>query len=135
MLFIQNTIKEKIRCINTLMETIETKKKLSLVEVLKNEITKLKELNEQYKEILESKKVIHKEITKNKTRYFLKDGSTYVVRDKYRYLYDSKSKIITYEFENGQVEKSFPNGIKEIRYSDGRVIIKNDNKDYDIINK
>ncbi|EQB60201.1 hypothetical protein NAPIS_ORF02207 [Vairimorpha apis BRL 01] len=117
------------------MEKIESQKKMSLVEILKNEINKLKELNEQYKEILDSKKVVHKETTKHKTRYFLKDGSTYVVRDKYRYLYDSKSKIITYEFENGQIEKSFPNGIKEIRYSDGRVIIKNDNKDYDIINK
>lgn len=128
-------IKEKICCINRLMEEIEKNKRPSLVELLKNEIDKLKQLNDQYKEALQSKKVIHKEVNNKKIRYFLQDGSTYVVRDKYRYLYDAKTKIITYEFDNGQIEKSFPNGIKEIRFSDGSLVIKSDNKEYDVINK
>lgn len=128
-------IKEKICSINRLMEEVERNKKPSLIELLKNEIDKLKQLNDEYKETIQSKKVVHREVSNNKTRYFLQDGSTYVVRDKYRYLYDAKSKIITYEFDNGQIEKSFPSGIKEIRYPDGSIIIKSDNKEYDVINK
>ncbi|WUR04199.1 uncharacterized protein VNE69_07265 [Vairimorpha necatrix] len=129
------TIKEKINSINRLMEKIESNKKPSIIELLKKEIEKLKELNNEYKDILDSKKVIHKEITNKKVRYYLQDGSTYVIRDKYRYLYDSKTKVITYEFDNGQIERSYPSGIKEIRFVDGSIIIKKDNKEYDVINK
>lgn len=117
------------------MEQVESNKKPSLVELLKREIEKLKELNNEYKQSLDSKKVIHKEVTKNKVRYYLQDGSTYVIRDKYRYLYDSKTKVITYEFNNGQIEKSYPSGIKEIRFSDGSIIVKSDNREYDVLNK
>ncbi|KAF5141146.1 t-complex 10 [Vairimorpha ceranae] len=124
-------IKEKINSINRLMEQVESTKKPSIIELLKKEIEKLRELNNEYKNILDSKKVVHKEIEKKKIRYYLQDGSTYVIRDKYRYLYDAKSKVITYEFDNGQIERSYPSGIKEIRYGDGSIIIKNDNKDYD----
>lgn len=113
------------------MEQVESTKKPSIIELLKKEIEKLRELNNEYKNILDSKKVVHKEIEKKKIRYYLQDGSTYVIRDKYRYLYDAKSKVITYEFDNGQIERSYPSGIKEIRYGDGSIIIKNDNKDYD----
>ena len=112
-------IKEKINSINRLMEQVESTKKPSIIELLKKEIEKLRELNNEYKNILDSKKVVHKEIEKKKIRYYLQDGSTYVIRDKYRYLYDAKSKVITYEFDNGQIERSYPSGIKEIRYGDG----------------
>jgi hypothetical protein len=72
---------------------------------------------------------------KSKIRYHLKDGSTYVVNreNKYRYLYDVGTKIITYEFSNGKIERTFPGGLKEIRHPDGTVTIRNGTKDYDFI--
>lgn len=111
-------------------------KNLSVIDILKDEIIKLKKLNDEYKSLLDTKKVVHKDSMNSKTRYYLKDGSTYVVKhNKYRYLYDAQTKIITYEFYNGQIEKTFPCGIKEIRHPDGSITVKNGAKDYDIINK
>lgn len=134
MLFMQENIKEKIQCIDALMERIGNNKEVSVIDVLKEEIYKLRKLNEEYKGILEAKKVVHKDQLQNKTRYYLKDGSTYVVRNnQYRYLYDAKIKVITYEFCNGQIEKTFPLGLKEIRYPDGTITIKNGPKDHDYI--
>lgn len=79
--------------------------------------------------------MVHEEHNKGKTRYYLHDGSTYVVskNNKYKYLYDAKSRIITYEFDNGQIERTFPNGLKEIRYKDGSITIKNGSREYDYI--
>ncbi|EOB15488.1 hypothetical protein NBO_3g0039 [Nosema bombycis CQ1] len=129
-------LKFKLDYINTLMDKIESKKKTSLVDILREEIEKLKKLNSEYKDALDSKKVIHKEVHPNKVRYYLKDGSTYVIRNnKYKYLYDNKTKIMTYEFSNGQIERTMPYGIKEIRYPDGSIVIKSDEKEYEVINK
>lgn len=110
-------------------------KRQSLIDILKNEILKLKKLNNEYKQLLTDKKIINKEKSKNIVRYHLNDGSTYVINHtkKYKYLFDNKTKIITYEFENGQIERTFPNGIKEIRYADGSIGIRHGNNDYDYI--
>ncbi|KAK1351148.1 hypothetical protein CWI38_0382p0080 [Hamiltosporidium tvaerminnensis] len=134
-LFMRTSIKEKINSIQALIDKMENKKNFSLIEILKEEIIKLKNLNDQYKSYIDTKKVVHTDSLKNKTRYHLKDGSTYVVNKngKYRYLYDASTKIITYEFSNGQIEKTFPGGIKEIRYPDGTITIRNGEKDYDCI--
>lgn len=134
MIFMQENIKEKIECIDTLMKRIEEKRNVSVVDILKEEILKLRKLNEEYKGFLESKRVVHKDQFHHKTRYYLKDGSTYVVKDnQYRYLYDARTKIITYEFSNGQIEKTFPLGLKEIRHPDGTITIKNGSKDHEYI--
>jgi hypothetical protein len=134
MIFMQQAIKQKIECINTLMKQIDGNRGVSVVDILKEEIAKLRDLNEEYRKILDSKKVVHRDQMQNKTRYYLKDGSTYVVKNnQYRYLYDAKTKIITYEFFNGQVEKTFPTGLKEIRHPDGSITIKSSGKDYDFI--
>lgn len=105
----------------------------TLIKILKEEIEKLKSLNNEYQLFLESKKVVHKDGKGSKTRYYLKDGSTYVVGKNYRYLYDAKTKTITYEFLNGQIERTFQNGIKEIRHNDGSITIRNGEKDYETI--
>lgn len=134
MLFMQ-LLKNKVDSINKLMHKIESDKRTSLVDILKEEIDKLKKMNQEYKDLLESKKVVHKDVLPTKVRYYLKDGSTYVIKNnKYKYLYDSKSKIVTYEFENGQIERTLPYGIKEIRHPDGSITIKSDDKDYEVIN-
>lgn len=134
MIFMQENIKEKIEAIGALMEQIERNKDISVVDILKEEILKLRKLNEEYKNILEAKRVMHKDQLQSKTRYYLKDGSTYVVKNnQYRYLYDAKTKIITYEFVNGQIEKTFPSGLKEIRYPDGSITIKNGSNDHEHI--
>lgn len=131
----QNRIKQKVSLIDALIKKMENKDKISLISILKTEIMKLKQLNQEYKKVVQEKKIVHEERKKNKTRYHLSDGSTYVVSHdkKYKYLYDANSRIITYEFENGQIERTFPNGIKEIRYADGSVGIRHGNKDYDLI--
>lgn len=90
-------------------------------------------MNDEYQMLLDSKKVINTERKRDKTRYFLKDGSTYVVGRNYKYLYDAKTRIITYEFANGQVERTFPTGVKEIRHSDGSIVVRCGEKDYDLI--
>ncbi|KAM0675201.1 hypothetical protein GVAV_000853 [Gurleya vavrai] len=124
--------KEKINFIESLLQKMD-QKKASVIDILKEEINKLKKLNDEYESFLQSKKVIHTDRNRNKTRYYLQDGSTYVVSKNCRYLYDSKTKIITYEFENGQVERTFPCGLKEIRHSDGSITIRNGTKDYESI--
>ncbi|KAF7683821.1 hypothetical protein TCON_0975 [Astathelohania contejeani] len=134
-LFMRDVIKEKIALIESLFQKMEKNKNVSLIEILKEEIIKLRALNEDYRLSLSNKKVIATEHKKTKYRYQLKDGSTYVVskQGKYRYLYDSKTKIMTYEFSNGQVERTFPGGLKEIRYPDGSITIKDGTKDYEYI--
>lgn len=131
----EKRIKQKFILLDALIKKMEKKEKISLVKILRDELVKLKELNKEYKKMINEKKVVHEEQNKGKIRYHLNDGSTYVVsRDKkYRYLYDANSRIITYEFDNGQVERTFPNGLKEIRYSDGSIGIRNGSKDYDYI--
>ncbi|KAF9764804.1 hypothetical protein NGRA_0267 [Nosema granulosis] len=130
----QEILKSKIDYINKIMNKIETNKRTSLVDILREEIDNLKKLNAEYKSVLDGKKVVHKEVENNKVRYFLKDGSTYVIKkNKYKYLYDNNTKVVTYEFENGQIERTLPCGIKEIRYPDGSITIRSDDKDYEVI--
>ncbi|CAD25742.1 hypothetical protein [Encephalitozoon cuniculi GB-M1] len=134
MVFMQENIKEKIDSIDALMRRLDEDRNISVVDILKEEILKLRKLNEEYKKMLESKKVMHKDQLQNKIRYYLKDGSTYVVKsNQYRYLYDAKTKTITYEFSNGQIEKTFPSGLKEIRHPDGSITIKNGPRDHEYI--
>ncbi len=128
------TIKSKIRFIDDLLSKIENNEKSPLLSVLENEIEILNDLNNKYKEQLDKKKVYKKEQSNNKIRYYLNDGSVYFIKHhEYRYLYDAETKIVTYEFENGQIERTFPNGLKEIRRKDGSVIIKHGIKDYDYL--
>ncbi|EPR77940.1 T-complex protein 10 [Spraguea lophii 42_110] len=131
----ERNINEKIDLINSLFMQMENKPGVSLIDILKEEITKLKKLNKEYKELIDGKSIVHTEKRTSKTRYHLADGSTYVVdrNNKYRYLYDVKTKIITYEFPNGQVEKSYPVGIKEIRYPDGTIGVRTGNKEYEYL--
>jgi hypothetical protein len=130
----QQAIKQKMECIDALMRRMEENKGLSVVDILKEEVARLRELNEEYKKVLDSKKVVHRDQMQSKTRYYLRDGSTYVVKNnQYRYLYDAKTKVITYEFFNGQVEKTFPAGLKEIRHPDGSITIKSGERDYDYL--
>jgi hypothetical protein len=78
--------------------------------------------------------VVRKEDGRNKTRYYLRDGSIYVIRKgrgSYRYLYDSQTRTVTYEFKNGQVERTFDGGIKEIRRKTGEIVIKCGINDYE----
>lgn len=134
MLFMQESIKEKIDSIDALMRRVDGNTNISVVDILKEEIVKLRRLNEEYRKILEDKKVVHKDQAQGKTRYYLRDGSTYVVKgNQYRYLYDAKTKVITYEFSNGQVEKTFPLGLKEIRHPDGSITIKSGSRDHEYI--
>lgn len=130
----QENIKEKIDSIDALMKQLEENRNISVVDILKEEVLKLRKLNEEYRKALEAKKVMHKDQLQNKTRYYLKDGSTYVVKsNQYRYLYDAKTKVITYEFSNGQIEKTFPSRLREIRYPDGSIAIKNGLRDHEYI--
>ena len=134
MIFMQENIREKVESIDALMKQMDEKKSISVVDILKEEVLKLRRLNEEYRKALEAKRVVHKDQVQSKTRYYLKDGSTYVVKgNQYRYLYDAKTKIITYDFFNGQIEKTFPCGLKEIRHPDGTITIKNGAKDHDYI--
>lgn len=134
MMFMLERIKEKTECIDTLMKRMEENRGMSAVDVLREEILKLRRLNEEYRRILDGKRVVHKDQVQSKTRYYLKDGSTYVVKgSQYRYLYDAKTKVITYEFANGQIEKTFPSGLKEIRHPDGSITIKNGARDHEYI--
>ncbi|KAM0672927.1 hypothetical protein CWI42_050120 [Ordospora colligata] len=134
MIFMQENIKEKIDSIDALMRRMNGDERVSVVDVLKEEIHKLRRLNEEYKRILDAKRVVHKDQLQNKIRYYLKDGSTYVVKsNQYRYLYDAKTKVVTYEFANGQIEKTFPSGLKEIRHPDGSITIRNGPNDHEYI--
>ncbi|RVD91902.1 hypothetical protein TUBRATIS_16220 [Tubulinosema ratisbonensis] len=133
-LFLQQIkIRESSKFIEQLLSRID-RNESGLKDLLKEEIENLKVLHIEYKKCLEEKKVIYEDRQPCKTRYFLKDGSTYVVdlKGNYKYLYDNKNRSITYHFNNGQIEKTFSNGIKEIRYPDGSVCIKFGEKDYDL---
>lgn len=128
-------LKERIRLIDGLIERMRREKEVSIVEILKEEIDKLKRLNEDYESALQRKSVCRKEEAEGKTKYLLSDGSIYVAnRAKgYKYLYDSLTSVVTYEFTNGQIERTFPGGIKEIRSPNGKIVIKTPDKEYDIV--
>lgn len=133
LLLLQVRIKENAKYIEALIQKMDKNKNTTLVDILREEIIKLRTLNTEYREMIETKKVVHTDKMRHKTRYYLKDGSTYVVdkRKNIRYLYDAKSKTITYEFPNGQVEKTFEGGIKEVRHPDGSITVRHGEKDYD----
>ncbi|KAL6122783.1 hypothetical protein NUSPORA_00040 [Nucleospora cyclopteri] len=135
----KSLIKAKIELLDELITKMENKENLDITDVLKREIMELKAMNEGYVTGKNAKLVINSERGKNKTRFFLKDGSTYVVTNKgindYKYLFDATTKTITYEFGNGQIERTFKNGLKEIRMPDGRIYIKHGTLEYDHINK
>jgi len=86
--------------------------------------------------MLHRKRVKTKEETESKVKYVLSDGSVYVIHKtkRYKYLYDAGTGVMTYEFSNGQIERTFPAGIKEIRGTDGKIVIKNAEKEYDVVN-
>ncbi|EIJ88130.1 hypothetical protein NEPAR06_2189 [Nematocida parisii] len=129
-------LKERLSVIDRLIRKIKEEKEVRVTDILKEEIDRLKRLNTEYEEVLSKKKVKSKEEVKgNKVKYTLSDGSVYVIhkQKKYKYLYDINTSIITYEFENGQIERTFPFGIKEIRMPDGKIVIKSSDKEYDIL--
>lgn len=122
----------KINYIEELLSKLENHEAPSIVEIIKKELVCLRKMAEEHRKQSEEKKVIGREDKEGRTRYFLKDGSVYVIKGrKYRYLYDAKSKIVTYEFENGQIERTFESGIKEIRRKDGSIVVKTGEKDYE----
>ena len=134
MLDLQEEIQIKMKYVEDLLSRLENRENVSVLSILKEEIKNLGTLCKDYNKTRDDKLVIKKEENMGKIRYYLKDGSVYVVKGKeYRYLYDSKTKVVTYEFENGQIERTFFNGIKEIRKNDGTIIIKNGSKDYDYL--
>ena len=123
-------IEERISILDSVLGRMETENDgLSVVE---GEVAKLAGLVAQYRDAQGDKKVVRRDFSGGKSRYFLKDGSVYVTHgSKYRYLYDARSKVITYEFANGQIERTFPCGLKEIRCTDGSIVIKTDANDYE----
>jgi hypothetical protein len=136
MLDINKTVVLKMKYIEELLTRLENREPPSIIALLKNEMEQLRLQVNVIKSQGEDKKVVGKEETLNKTRYYLKDGSVYVVKGReYKYLYDSKTKVVTYEFDNGQIERTFQNGIKEIRKKDGTVIIKTGPKEFDYLNE
>lgn len=125
----------KMKYVEELLTKLENREAPSITTLLKQEIEQLKEQINEIKTQSEDKKVVGKEESGSKTRYYLKDGSVYVVkRREYKYLYDSKTKVVTYEFDNGQIERTFPSGIKEIRKTDGTVVVKTGSKEFDFLN-
>jgi hypothetical protein len=52
-------IKEKVELIEKLIKRMDSKKSVPLIEVLKEEIIKLKKLNEDYKSLLNTKNVVY----------------------------------------------------------------------------
>lgn len=121
----EEEIAARMKYLEELIVRLENKETIDVETLLGHELQTLKQLCEEKIARDESKKVIRKEEKGLKSRYYLSDGSVYVVKGRnYRYLYDSSSKIVTYEFENGQIERTFANGIKEIRRPDGSIIIK-----------
>lgn len=130
-------LKEKIKSIDHLVECMKKARNISALDILQEEIGKLRRLNQEYEGMLRRKAVKEKQETPRKIKYTLNDGSVYVVHKskKYRYLYDAASSVVTYEFENGQIERTFPSGIKEIRTADGKIVIKESEKEYDVISR
>ncbi|KAI5187235.1 hypothetical protein NEHOM01_2031 [Nematocida homosporus] len=128
---------ERIKALDGLIDRMKENKEIGLVEILREEIERLRRLNEEYEEVIQRKRVKSKEESEGKVKYWLNDGSVYVVNKdrKYKYLYDKSSGVVTYEFGSGQIERTFPGGIKEIRTADGKIIVKNSEKEYDIVNK
>ncbi len=125
----------KMKYIEELLTKLENRESPSVISILKEEMEQLKQQIMEIKSKNEDKRVVGVEESGNKSRYYLKDGSVYVVKGKeYKYLYDSKSKVVTYEFENGQVERTFQNGMKEIRRRDGSIVIKTSPKDFEYLN-
>lgn len=129
-----DTIEIKIKYIDELLTKLESGEAPSIISILQKEVKDLKALNEQYQAARTNKKVVRRDENSGKTRYYLNDGSIYVVKNhEYRYLYDADSQTVTYEFANGQIERTFANGIKEIRQKDGSIVIKSSAKDYEYI--
>lgn len=130
-------IQIKIDIINKIFVKLEHNNKLTILDFLNNELQELNQLIEQFIKKKENKVVIKSEDHFDKTRFYLKDGSIYVVTKKYdknyKYLYDVDTKIMTYMFETGQIERTFENGLKEIRMPDGKIYIKHGPADYDDI--
>ena len=135
---LKKVIESKLELIEYLIEQMSKNEVIDALEILKREMDELRKLNEIYIKDQDNKQVVKSEQSLHKTRFYLKDGSTYVVTKRptknYKYLFDSKTKVITYEFENGQIERTFECGLKEIRTSDGKVFIKTDNSEYEKIN-
>lgn len=127
-------IRIKMNYIDSLLSRLENNENVSVITILQDELDCLKkQISEQNQDLLD-KTVVGKEEKSLKSRYYLKDGSVYVIKpNEYKYLYDSKSKIVTYVFENGQIERTFDNGIKEIRRKDGTIVIKTSPKEFDYI--
>lgn len=134
----KDIIKAKIELLDKILRQMEEGRDLSIFDILQEEMSSLKSITDSYVEDRESKSVVKKEEGVHKTRFYLKDGSTYVISRKpdknYKYLFDIRTKRVTYEFENGQVEHTFDNGIKEIRMGDGRIYIKTGANQYECIN-
>lgn len=132
MIDLEDEIHYKMKYIQELFAKIEKREQISAIAILEEEMGILKKLTDKYNKETNGKQVVKKEESATKTRYYLKDGSVYVVKDKhYRYLYDSQTKTITYQFEGGQVERTFPGGLKEIRRKDGTIVIKNGHMDFE----
>ena len=129
-------LKEKVSTIDRIIARMKDTADSTLMSMLKEEIDKLKQLNKEYERMLHRKRVKTKEETDSKVKYVLSDGSVYVIHKikQYKYLYDAHTGVVTYEFSNGQIERTFPAGIKEIRGIDGKIVIKNAEKEYDVVN-
>lgn len=128
------SIQRKMQYVDELITKTENRDAPSIYAILRSEIDALKSQIAELKVSSEEKKVVGKEEKASKTRYYLKDGSVYVVKGKeYRYLYDAKTRVVTYEFENGQIERTFDHGLKEIRRRDGTIVIKTGPRDFDYI--
>lgn len=125
----------KMKYVEELLTKLENREAPSVTTLLKEEMSQLKQQIAEFKSQSEDKRVVGREENGSKVRYYLKDGSVYVVKGKeYRYLYDAKSKVVTYEFESGQIERTFQNGLKEIRKKDGTIVVKMGPKDFDYVN-
>lgn len=122
-----------------MIKEIDKYQQIDVLKILAEEIEDLKRYQEESNKENDNKRVIKSEESLYKTRFYLKDGSTYVCTKKptknYKYLYDAKTKTVTYEFENGQVERTFECGLKEIRTPDGKIFIKTQNEEYEAVNK
>ncbi|KAI5173825.1 hypothetical protein PAEPH01_2049 [Pancytospora epiphaga] len=125
----------RIKYIDEILSRLENKQAPTLLGFLRDEIEQLRTVSTQFQSAKESKKVMRMEEKCGKKRYYLADGSVYVVKEhEYRYLYDACTKVVTYEFSNGQIERTFESGLKEIRRKDGSIVIKGGSGDYFQIN-
>lgn len=128
------SIRDRLNYLDSILSKLENSNPITVYGMIKGEIESLKSQIQAYNTTLKSKEVVGKEEKPSKTRYYLKDGSVYVIKGKeYKYLYDANTKIVTYEFANGQIERTFENGIKEIRRKDGTIVIKSGLKEFEFI--